>query len=219
MPELPTAPHYECFNIMPLSGEPINQMVWLSTQFNLPPPALPAEVYVTAPQFLCAPALKTLGGHTYGDKTWTDLKCYLLGPGTLPTPTAVVNLLTQFGQENMRHVEMSNLLCVPVTKVVEITPTPTITATPTITPTATPTPTKTSTPTRTSTPKPTSTPGGVGGVAELPPLAGTSAEEAGASAGGSGWSSASYAALAGGLAAAAVVLSAGAWYARRRWLR
>jgi hypothetical protein len=60
---------------------------------------------------------------------------------------------------------------------------------------------------------------GVGGIAELPPLAGTSAEEAGAPAEGSGWSSASYAALAAGLAAAAVALSAGAWYARRRWIR
>ena len=60
---------------------------------------------------------------------------------------------------------------------------------------------------------------GIGGIAELPPLAGASAEEAGASAGGSGWSSGAYAALAAGLAAAAVVLSAGAWYARRRLLR
>jgi subtilisin family serine protease len=60
---------------------------------------------------------------------------------------------------------------------------------------------------------------GVGGIAELPPLAGASAEEAGAPAGGSGWSAGNYAALAGGLAAAAVVLSAGWWYAGRRWLR
>jgi hypothetical protein len=59
----------------------------------------------------------------------------------------------------------------------------------------------------------------VGGIAELPPLAGSSAEEAGATAGGSGWSSGGYAALAGGLAAAAVVIGAGGWYARRRWLR
>jgi hypothetical protein len=59
----------------------------------------------------------------------------------------------------------------------------------------------------------------IGGIAELPPLAGTSAEEAGASAGGSGWSAGGYAAVAGGLAAAVVVLSAGAWYARRRLIR
>jgi hypothetical protein len=58
----------------------------------------------------------------------------------------------------------------------------------------------------------------VGGIAELAPLAGASAEEAGASAGGSGWSTGGYAALAAGLAAAVVALSAGAWYARRRWL-
>ena len=60
---------------------------------------------------------------------------------------------------------------------------------------------------------------GVGGIAELPPLAGASAEGAAAPAQGSGWSSANYAALVGGLAAAVVVLSAGGWYARRRWIR
>ena len=60
----------------------------------------------------------------------------------------------------------------------------------------------------------------VGGVAELPALAGASGnEEASAPAGGSGWSAGAYAALAAGLAAAAMVLSAGTWYARRRWLR
>ena len=43
--------------------------------------------------------------------------------------------------------------------------------------------------------------------------------EAGASAGGSGWSAGAYAALAGGLGAAAVVIVGTGWYARRRWLR
>jgi hypothetical protein len=60
---------------------------------------------------------------------------------------------------------------------------------------------------------------GVGGIAEGPGLAGTSAGELGASDGGSGWSAGAYAALAAGLAALAVALSAGAWYARRRWVR
>jgi hypothetical protein len=45
----------------------------------------------------------------------------------------------------------------------------------------------------------------VGGVAELPELSGSSGPN--------------YVALAGGLAAALVALSAGAWYARRRWFR
>lgn len=49
--------------------------------------------------------------------------------------------------------------------------------------------------------------------------AGTSAGEAGASAERSGWSAVKYAALAGGLAAAAVLITVGAWYARRRWGR
>jgi hypothetical protein len=50
--------------------------------------------------------------------------------------------------------------------------------------------------------------GSVGGIAELPDVAGDS-----------GSSTGTYAALAGGLAAAALALSSGAWYARRRWVR
>ena len=49
---------------------------------------------------------------------------------------------------------------------------------------------------------------GVGGIAELPEAVSDS-----------GWSAGGYAALAGGLAAAVLALGAGAWYARRRWVR
>jgi len=59
----------------------------------------------------------------------------------------------------------------------------------------------------------------VGGIAELPAVAGTSRGEAGTRTGGSGWSAGNYAALAGGLAAAAVVIAVGSWYGGRRWLR
>jgi len=59
----------------------------------------------------------------------------------------------------------------------------------------------------------------VGGIAELPPVAGASTEEAGAPAEGSGWSAGNAAALAGAAAAAAVVIAVAGWYARRRWLR
>ena len=59
----------------------------------------------------------------------------------------------------------------------------------------------------------------VGGIAELPPLAGASTEGAGAPVKGAGWSAGSYAALAGALAAAAVLIAVGGWYARRRWLK
>jgi len=48
----------------------------------------------------------------------------------------------------------------------------------------------------------------VGGIAELPDVAGDSGSSAGA-----------YAALASGLAAALVTITAGAWYTRRRWGR
>jgi hypothetical protein len=59
----------------------------------------------------------------------------------------------------------------------------------------------------------------VGGIAELPDLSLTSAEDAGTSVDDSGWSAGGYAALAGGVAAAAAVMAGVAWRARRRWLR
>jgi hypothetical protein len=59
----------------------------------------------------------------------------------------------------------------------------------------------------------------VGGIAELPDVAGASSQQAGAPAGDSGWSAGSYGALAGGLAAAVLAAVAGGWYAKRRWVR
>jgi len=59
----------------------------------------------------------------------------------------------------------------------------------------------------------------VGGIAEPGDVPGASESDAGAPARGSGWSGGNYAALAGGLAAALLTLSAGAWYARRRWVK
>jgi len=98
------------------------------------------------------------------------------------------------------------------------TPTPTDTATPAPTDTATPTLTPTRTPTHTPTPTPTPTPTrppGVGGTVKLPPAA--IAAEHGTSPTHSGWTVGAYAALAGGLAGAAVAIGVGGWYARRRW--
>ncbi len=71
----------------------------------------------------------------------------------------------------------------------------------------------TPTPTNTATPTPT-TPPGVGGTVKLPP--GITASESATPADGSS-PSANHIALAG--ATAVVVLAAGGWYARRRWLR
>jgi len=62
-------------------------------------------------------------------------------------------------------------------------------------------------------------PPGVGGIAELPDIAGASTEEAGAPAEGSGWSAGNAAALAGAAAAAAGLIAVGGWYVRRRWVR
>jgi hypothetical protein len=112
----------------------------------------------------------------------------------------------------------------PVPPTATFTPTPTNTPTPTDTPTPThvaptPTPTKTftPTPTKTYTPTPTRTPShplGVGGAVKLPPAA--IAAESATAPEGFGWTVGAYAALAGGLAAAAVAIGTGGWYARRR---
>jgi hypothetical protein len=68
------------------------------------------------------------------------------------------------------------------------------------------------------TPTPTATrPPGVGGTVRLPPVVAYPAPAA--PAGDSGWTARANAALAGGLATVAVAIAAGAWCARRRWLR
>jgi hypothetical protein len=61
--------------------------------------------------------------------------------------------------------------------------------------------------------------GPVGGIAELPALAGGSAEEVASPTGGSAWSAGNYAALGGGLFVALLASASAAWYARRRWAR
>jgi hypothetical protein len=71
----------------------------------------------------------------------------------------------------------------------------------------------------TDTPTPTATPLAVGGIAEMPPLAGSSARRAAAPAEGSGWSAGSFAVLAAVGVAAAALVGVFGWYARRRWLR
>jgi hypothetical protein len=59
----------------------------------------------------------------------------------------------------------------------------------------------------------------VGGIAEVPDIGGASSQPAGVPSEGSGWSAASHAALAGGLAVAVLAAIAGGWYAKRRWVR
>jgi len=61
--------------------------------------------------------------------------------------------------------------------------------------------------------------GNVGGVAEHPDFEGASDEDAGVAAEGSGRSAGDYAALAGVLAAATLAIVAGAWYARKQWVK
>jgi len=180
---------------------------------------------------ICVPGFTAGGGRDY-----------FANYGGTPTPTPTATPITPTATPTRTPT------ATPITPTATPTPTPTATpitptATPTRTPTATPiTPTATPTRTPTATPitptaTPTSTPvtpgptptpmpptptpppppHGVGGTVRLPPAA--IAAESGAPADGSGSAVGSYAALAGGIAAAVVALTAGGWYARRRWLR
>jgi len=62
-------------------------------------------------------------------------------------------------------------------------------------------------------------PAPIGGIAELPDAAPGAAQPSAAPPEGSGWSGGTYAALAAGVAAAALALAGAGWYARRRWLK
>ena len=158
--------------------------------------------------------------------TPTPTNTYTPTPTITPTPTNTYTSTPTFTP-------------IPPTPTFTPTPTKTYTPTPTFTPipptpTFTPTPTRTFTPTPTRTPTPTNTPGtpipptptsthtpghppGVGGAVKLPPAA--IAAESGAPSKDSTWPVATYAALAGGVAAV-IAVAAGGWYtSRRRWLR
>jgi hypothetical protein len=60
-------------------------------------------------------------------------------------------------------------------------------------------------------------PGAVGGIADLPDLVPGGGQPSAAPPEGSGWSGGTYAALAAGVAAAALALAGAGWYASRRW--
>ena len=137
---------------------------------------------------------------------------YCANYGGTPTPTPTATPITPTATPTRTPT------ATPITPTATPTRTPTATPiTPTATPTSTPvTPGPTPTP-MPPTPTPPPPPHGVGGTVRLPPAA--IAAESGAPADGSGSAVGSYAALAGGIAAAVVALTAGGWYARRRWLR
>ena len=149
-PQPQPSPHYECFQI---AGDSINKSVTLQTQFD----SEPVGVTVEYPEWLCAPAIKTLpGGEPEGDLEWPHLKCYFISG---LEPGVPVNLLTQFDvSPQMRWVGRANMLCIPVEKTVVYPPSPTPTETPTPSNTPTETPAASNTPTKT--PTPTITPTG-----------------------------------------------------------
>jgi len=222
---IPEVPHLKCYSIV---GQAAATAVNLTTQFGSE-----TNVVVAHALELCVPVGKAISPDLpLLPPATPDYQCYTIaGPAPTVSP---VNLLTQFGTEMGVAIGTPVRLCapagingqpipaVPHLKCYNIAPPPLVP--PKVVNLLTqfgPEPNvPVSLPTRLCVPATKTVIGpAVGGIAEGPGLAGTSGEEAGASAESSGWSSASYAALAGGLAAAVVVLSAGAWYARRRLLR
>lgn len=221
----PEWPHLKCYNIL---GQNPPNLVNLETQFG-------AENYVAVRQasLLCVPAAKTIPPALPGSEPPPTLhyECYDIRGSD---PPDVVALRTQFGIESGVAVGQATKLCVPALKngegnlgapdlkcytIAGAPPGPVVNLTtqfdveagiPVGEPSLLCVP---------ATKQEVVPPTAVGGIAELPDVAGASADEAGASAGGSGWSAGSYAALAGGLAAAVVLLSASWWYARRRFSR
>ena len=164
-----------------------------------------------------------------GDPTGAAISCSWLVSTNVATGvmgTAAFNCDTVgVGVITLEHSNATTLVTEPViqphwednatdTLTINCVP-PATTATPTSTPTPTPTSTNTPTPTITATPTPCPPEGcPVGGIAELPEVAGTPLETEGSS----GPSAGVLAGVAAGTAGV-VGLGGAAWYARRRWLR
>jgi len=168
LPPVPTAPHYECFQITGPRPSGLPSSVMVRDQF------LPVDTMVELgdPTRLCLPAKK----NGVGDLSAAHVECFAITFG--PIVDRFVNLLTQFPPvptaTEFHVVGFPRELCVPVLKVVNIS---------------------------------------IGGIAEAPD-ADASALEATTS----GGSSTTIYAVIAGIAAGLVVLGAGGWYARRRWL-
>jgi len=213
-PPLPTVPPYKAYNITGAAPTPARE-VTLHTQFGWE-----YNVPVGQPKYLGEPAVKTFPPATPTPPVPTDTpwKCYQI-TGPAPTPTVVVNLLTQLGLELNVQVGAPKYLCEPAKKdgVGDLTATPYKCYE--ITNVGAPTPNVVNLLTQFGTELnvPVTAaqylcePAGrhmetkVGGIAELPQVGGDS-----------GWSTGAYAALAGGLAAAVLALAAGVVYAKRR---
>jgi len=223
-PPPPEVPHLKCYNIL---GDYAGKTVNLETQFGVE-----NNVAVGRAVELCVPVGKAISPDPpLLPPATPDYQCYTIaGPAPAVSP---VNLLTQFGTEMGVAIGTPVRLCAPAG--INGQPIPAvphlkcynIAAPPLVPPKVVnlltqfgPEPNvPVSLPTRLCVPAIKTVIGpAVGGIAEGPGLAGTSAE-AGTAVESSGWSAARYAALAGGLAAAIVALSAGWWYARRRSLR
>ena len=225
-----TVPDVECFSI---AGPPSGRIVNLLTQFGAK-----TGVQVGAPKEVCVPVTKAVAPAPAPSPVPTvpHYKCYDI-PGNAPGVPAVL-LETQFGEEPGMLVGTPTRLCLPALKKVGQNwegdlSAPHVECFGITGPPAAPIPplnlrtqfgTTTNVPVEDPkelcvpvlktvappTPGPSPTPRrGVGGVQDLPGAAGNA---------DSGGSSLPYVAIAGAAVGLVVVLGAGGWYARRRWL-
>jgi hypothetical protein len=202
-----TGTPYKAYQI---AGSTPNKRVKLTTQFGLEP-----NVLVGQAKLLWEPALK----NGVGDLTQTPYKCYQISD--THNPNVPVDLVTQFGLEPGVVVGLAQYLCEPALRNgfgnMMAPPYKCYGISNTVPPVVPPVDLETELSVEPDVvvgaaqllcePAAESVLGPAGGLAELPEVAS-----------GSGSSTGTYAALAGGLAAV-LALTAGAWYARRRWAR
>jgi len=217
-----SAPHVEC---LPIDGEPAAKVVDLETQFGVQ-----KNVTVGDPIETCMPASKSLTGPPPLPPTVPHYECYEIdGPSPIPPGATVLvkdQFLTAAGGTTVELGEPTRL-CVPALKKVgsnwEGSLDPSVPHVECFAITSGPTVDKLAylltqfgpyqevhvggPPIELCVPV-LKVVHGVGGAQELPDVAGNA---------DSGGSSLPYAAIAG-IAAGLVVLGAGGWYARRRWL-
>jgi hypothetical protein len=217
----PEVPHLKCYNI---AGEDPPRAMKLTTRFGV-------ERYVPVGQakLLCVPATKTIPPDPPGSEPSPTLPHYECFDIVGSDPPDTVRLETQFGVESTVAVGQAAKLCAPALKNGQGTLSVPDLKCYSIAGAASGKTVNLTTQFGVEAAIPVGPPSllcvpaakqeAVGGIAEVPAVAGTSAEEAGTPAGGSGWSAGNYAAVAVGLAAAAVAIGGGGWYVRRRWIR
>ena len=122
--QLPTVPHYDCYNIDPVGPLPtLPTSLTLKTQFGTETVTIPLNEYTD----LCLPALKKVGTNWEGDLNAPHVECL---PIAGDAAHIRVKLVTQFGIQTRVGVLNPIEACMPAKKSLTGEPTPPIPTTP-----------------------------------------------------------------------------------------